>query len=70
MKKQKVLKEVGELIRVKRVAMRISQLKLAELAECSLNAIGNIERGQANVSLFMAYRIAHALKVNIREIIP
>ncbi len=70
MQKERILKQVGVLIRVKRVRMRISQLTLAELAECSLNAIGNIERGKANVSLFMAYRIATALKVNIRDILP
>lgn len=70
MKKDLLLRKFGALIRMKRVSLSLTQLKLAELAECSLQSIGNIERGRANVSLIMAYRISEALKVNIREILP
>lgn len=44
-------------------------MKLAELVGCSLQAIGNIERGQANPSLIMVYRIAKALDVLAKELI-
>jgi DNA-binding XRE family transcriptional regulator len=50
--------------------MNISQMKLAELADCSLQAIGNIERGNANPSLIMVYKLAHALAVSPRDLIP
>jgi DNA-binding XRE family transcriptional regulator len=43
---------------------------LAELIDCSLNAIGNIERGTANPTLVMVYKIAKALNVSAKDIIP
>jgi transcriptional regulator with XRE-family HTH domain len=65
-----VLTKFGGAIRVRRYALGVTQMKLAELVGCSLQAIGNIERGQANPSLIMVYRIARALKICPKELIP
>lgn len=65
-----ILKCFGERVRLRRGEQHISQMKLAELVGCSLNAIGNIERGQANPSLIMVYRIAQALDIYAKELLP
>ena len=64
-----ILKKFGDNIKLKRSHRNITQMKLAELVGCSLQAIGNIERGQANPSLIMVYRIAKALDVLAKELI-
>lgn len=65
MNKEEILKKFGSLVRTRRYEKGYSQLKLAELTGCSLQAIGNIERGQANPSLIMVYRIADALNIKL-----
>lgn len=65
-----VLRELGNAIREQRFVCGITQMKLAERVGCSLQAIGNIERGAANPSLCMVYRIAHALNMSAKELIP
>lgn len=65
-----VLKRFGNAMRLRRSEKNITQMKLAELVGCSLQAIGNIERGQANPSLIMVYRIAEALDIAAKELIP
>lgn len=65
-----LLKRFGESIRLRRNMHGVTQMKLAELIGCSLQAIGNIERGQANPSLIMVYRIAKALEISVKELIP
>lgn len=69
-KKPALLKKFGDKIRMRRFACNLTQMKLAELAECSLQAIGNIERGRANPSLIMVYRIAQALDISAKDLIP
>ena len=64
------LKKFGRAVRMIRYAKGVSQLKLAELAGCSLQAIGNIERGQANPSIWMVYKIAKALEICPKDLIP
>lgn len=67
--KYKILKDFGNSIRVKRSACGVTQMKLAEKIGCSLQAIGNIERGHANPSLIMVYRIAYALKISPKDLL-
>lgn len=69
-KRVPLLKRFGQAVRLKRSELGVTQMKLAELAECSLQAIGNIERGEANPSLMMVYRIARALDVSAKDLIP
>lgn len=64
-----ILKKFGESVRAQRMSLSVTQMKLAELAGCSLQAIGNIERGQANPSLLMVHRIAKALKTSPKDLV-
>lgn len=65
-----LLKRFGSAMRVRRYECGLSQLRLAEKVGCSLNAIGEIERGQANPTLLMVYRIAFALDLSIKDLVP
>lgn len=47
---------------------KISQEKLAELVHISRNHVGRIERGEVNVSLHLAQKIAKALKVKSSDL--
>ena len=69
-KKIYLLKRFGISVSIRRRDFGITQMKLAELAGCSLQAIGNIERGCANPSLIMVYRIAYALEISPKDLIP
>lgn len=62
-------KLLGETIRTRREAASMSQEKLAELADLSRNYIGEVERGETNVSIEALVRIAKALRVRIRDLV-
>ena len=60
---------VGFLIRKNREKKMISQEKLAELADLHRTYIGQVERGEKNLTLRSLERIAKALKVDIKELL-
>jgi transcriptional regulator with XRE-family HTH domain len=62
-------KILGENIRMCRRKMRWSQEKLAEKSELHRNYIGDIERGEENVSVDALMRIANALEVRLSDLI-
>ena len=66
---QKHRKILGENIRTYRRAMNWSQEKLAEKADLHHNYIGDIERGEENVSVDALMRIAAALKVRLSDLV-
>lgn len=49
--------------------MKWSQEKLAEKSDLHRNYIGDIERGEENVSIDALMRIAAALKISITDIV-
>jgi transcriptional regulator with XRE-family HTH domain len=67
MNKDTVLK-LGLKIRVERQKRKISQEKLAELANLNRNFIGMIERGETNVTIKNLENVANALKLDIKEL--
>lgn len=69
-KSELILRRFGNAIKLRRYALGVTQMRLAELTGCSLQAIGNIERGQANPSLIMVYRISKALEIYPRDLLP
>lgn len=61
--KQAILVEFGSLIRKKREELGISQEELADKAALHRTYIGDIERGERNVSLINIKKIANALGI-------
>ncbi len=62
------IQKLGLKIRVERQKKKISQEKLAELADLNRNFIGMIERGETNVTVRNLENIANALKLDIKEL--
>jgi transcriptional regulator with XRE-family HTH domain len=63
-------KILGNSIRELRKQAGHSQEKLAERADLHPNYVGEIERGEKNVSIDVLMRIAAALRVSIQEFFP
>lgn len=62
------VKRVGAKLAYIRKSKKISQIRLAEITDMNFNYIGQIERGQANVTINTIVKIADALDVEIKEI--
>lgn len=60
-------KRVGAKIAYLRKAKKLSQMKLAEIVDMNFNYIGQIERGEANVTIKTLKLLANALGVKVEE---
>lgn len=56
---------IGQHIKERRKALRVTQPQLAELAEVSVNTLYKIERGQANPTLDTLDKIADILGMEV-----
>jgi len=59
-------KEIGKQIKERRKVLRITQPDLAEMAGISINTLYKIERGQANPTIQIVYKIAEILGMEIK----
>ncbi|HOK67853.1 MAG TPA: helix-turn-helix transcriptional regulator [Anaerohalosphaeraceae bacterium] len=66
---ENICKRVGKAIRRYREQKGISQEKLAELADLHRTYIGQVERGEKNLTLLSIERIAKALGVNVKDLL-
>ncbi|GAA0560534.1 MAG TPA: helix-turn-helix transcriptional regulator [Rheinheimera sp.] len=60
----------GLNLRKQRKAIGLSQDNLALTAEVDRSYIGRIERGEANVTLEMLYKLASVLNCHPRDLLP
>ena len=68
-KAPKYRKILGENIRVYRRKLKWSQEKLAEKSDLHHNYIGDIERGEENVSVDALMRIAAAMRISLADLV-
>lgn len=60
---------LGENIRTFRRQLKWSQEKLAEKSDLHRNYIGDVERGEENISIDALMRIATAMKVRLSDLV-
>ena len=61
-------KKFGAKLAYVRKTRKLSQMKLAEIVDMNFNYIGQIERGEANVTIHTMKILADALDVEIKEL--
>lgn len=61
---------VGLKIKVRRKKIRVSQDKLALLADIDRSYVGRIERGEVNITLEKLYEIAEVLDCDAKDLLP
>jgi transcriptional regulator with XRE-family HTH domain len=59
----------GKKVRHFRKLKNLSQDELAELCELHRTYIGSVERGERNITLLNANKIANALSVSLAELV-
>ena len=62
-------KELAKNMRIERARLNIFQLKLAEMADVSLDTINMIERGVGNPKFCTVISIAKALNVDLNTLL-
>lgn len=63
-----VEKRFGAKLAYVRKSRKLSQMKLAEMVDMNFNYIGQIERGEANVTIKTMHILADALNVELRDL--
>ena len=63
-----VERKFGARLAYARKYRKLSQMKLAELVDMNFNYIGQIERGEANVTLKTMKLLANALDIELKEL--
>ncbi len=60
--------KLGQKIRIERVKRKLSQEKLAELADLNRNFVGMVERGETNITVKNLESIANVFEMSISEL--
>jgi len=66
---EKINKQVGKQIHVLRQRQGISQEELADICGLHRSHLGQIERGELNVTVVTVQRIGHGLGVSLNQIL-
>ncbi len=67
--KKNILDIIANNVSKRRIALGLSQEKLAEEADVHRNYIGLVERSDVNISVVMLEKIANGLKISISELL-
>lgn len=68
--KNELLKALSKTIKSKRQKLNLTQEELAERSGFHVNYIGGIERAQRNPSIESLVRIARALEISPKDLMP
>ena len=68
MKNNDTIKKLGQKIRIERQKRKMSQEKLAELADLNRNFVGMIERGETNLTEKKLENIANVFDMDIMDL--
>lgn len=68
MKNNDTIKKLGQKIRIERQKRKMSQEKLAELADLNRNFVGMIERGETNLTVKKLENIANVFNMDIMDL--
>ena len=68
MKNNDTIKKLGQKIRIERQTRKMSQEKLAELADLNRNFVGMIERGETNLTVKKLENIANVFDMDIMDL--
>lgn len=61
-------RKFGARLAYARKLRKLSQMKLAEMVDMNFNYIGQIERGEANVTIKTMTALANALEVELKDL--
>lgn len=67
---ENVMARFGKRLRQVRLKVGVSQEKLADLAKLHRTYVSAVERGRCNISLVNIEKLAIALEVSMRELMP
>lgn len=67
-KNENLEKKFGTKLAYIRKSRKLSQMKLAEMVNMNFNYIGQIERGEANVTIHTMKILANALDIEMKEL--
>lgn len=65
----KQAREMGDRVRARRIALRMSQEDLGEVAGLHRTYIGHLERGGVNASLLNILKVSAALDIDASELV-
>ncbi len=63
------ISKLGHKIQIERKKRKLSQEKLAELADLNRNFIGMVERGETNITIKNLENIANAFEMKIEDLL-
>lgn len=69
-KKPLVIRDLADKIRKRRFEIDLSQLEVSHRVDCNINSYGEIERGHVDPSFTMLIRIAKALLISPKDLMP
>jgi transcriptional regulator with XRE-family HTH domain len=68
-KKSRIALAIGNALRERRLKAGLTQEQFAELVDLSKNYIGNLERGEYDISVATLHQIAKSLKAKASELL-
>jgi transcriptional regulator with XRE-family HTH domain len=69
LKERNFLRDIGDRVRERRIALKMTQAELGERCRLHRTFIGSVERGERNVAILNLQQIANALRVPLADLV-